>query len=181
MKLTNNTKVFVDPRVNIDKASFYVQGLHDIFGMENVIFTNKYFSDNKDRIDVLNFVTRGKKYSIDLGETSDVKASAYAWCDVYGHKNANKSKTPAQFQEKLVALPSSFGIKLYGHIDSAIYAWRNMWKTLHKIWPFTFVQRYRKQCRYRVLYEEYTPSTSVEKKLHFPFKLCLAQRRLVSK
>lgn len=167
MAQTNNSKVYVDPRVNIDKASFYVQGLNEVFGVENVIFTNKPFSGNEDRIDNLNFVTGGKKYTIDLGETSDVKPSAYAWCDVYAHKNANKAKTPAQFQDKLVALPSSFGIKLYSHKDSALYAWRNMWKTFYKIWPFTFVMRYRKQCRHRALYETYTQGNAVEKNYVF--------------
>lgn len=167
MSPTNNTKVYVDPLVNVNYAGFYIHGFYQKFGVKNVIFTNKPFLSLENRINCLNFVIDDKKYCIDFGETSDVKPKEYAWCDVYGHVNANLEKTPAEFRNKLVSLPPYFGIKLWSHIDSFVYAWKNMWKTFYKICPPVFIMRYRKQCRYRVYYEEYENSVPTDKNYIF--------------
>lgn len=167
MLQTSNTTVYVDPLVNVNYAGFYIHGFYQIVGVKNVIFTNKPFLSLENRKYCLNFVMDNKKYCIDFGETSDVKPKEYAWCDVYGHVNANLKNTPAEFHEKLVSLPPSFGIKLWSHADSFIYAWKNMWKTFYKVFPFKFIVNYRKQCRYRVYYEEYDNSAPVDKNYIF--------------
>ena len=163
MSLLNLSPVYVDPMVNVNYASFYILGLYQKFGKDNIIFTNKPFKQLalKSRVNCLNFVINDKKYTIDFGELNSVKPDVYAWCDVYGHVNANVARTPEKFRGKLVSLAPYFGVKLYSHIDSALYAWKNMWKTMHKTLPFTLVQRYRKQCRYRVYYEEYEKKSAI--------------------
>ncbi|MDD3787942.1 MAG: hypothetical protein PHO94_04510 [Petrimonas sp.] len=168
MPPTSNTKVYVDPLVNVNYAGFYIHGFYQKFGVKNVIFTNKPFRSLENRKNCLNFVIDHKKYCIDFGGTSDVKPREYAWCDVYGHVNANRKNTSAEYQQKLVSLAPSFGIKLWSHVDSFVYAWKNMWKTFYKVFPFKFIVDYRKQCRYRVYYEEYeNPAPEVDKNYIF--------------
>jgi hypothetical protein len=43
------TKVIIDPLVNIYYASFYIQGLFDKYGRKNIIFNSKPFENIKDR------------------------------------------------------------------------------------------------------------------------------------
>ncbi len=167
MPQTNHTQVIVDPMVNVNYAGFFILGLFEKFGQKNVLFSNKPFKTLQNRITTLNFVIGDKKYCIDFGETSDVKPTEYDWCNVYGHVNANFDNTPEKYRAKLVSLAPYFGVKLLSHGDSALYAWKNMWKTWLKIWPFTFVQRYRQQCRYRVYYEEYDRKHQVDKNYVF--------------
>lgn len=41
------SKIIIDPTSRILYASFYIEGLYQVFGKKNVTFSAKYFSDLK--------------------------------------------------------------------------------------------------------------------------------------
>lgn len=168
MKTSTKVIIRVDPQVNVNYAGFYLYGLYAGYGQKNVRFSNKPFKKLENRVSCFNFTINDKKYCIDFGEETDIKATEYAWCDVYGKVNVNFKQTIDTQYDKIVVLPPFFGIKLWGHIDSFIYAWKSMWKTLFQIFPPTHITRYRKQCRYRVPYEDYNkiPNTKEDYIFH---------------
>ena len=41
----NKSKVYLDPFCKMSYASFYIKGLYDVFGKDNVSFSAKYFKE----------------------------------------------------------------------------------------------------------------------------------------
>lgn len=132
------TIVYIDPSVRIKYASFYIKGLYDIFGKENVRFSRKYFKDLKRRTEshsydhYMAFVTEtGKeinKYIIDFRDKRSVKQSAYNWCDKYAKINFSPLLTNKRFHQKIVSIPPGFGINIWGKFDMAYYCISNLLK-----------------------------------------------------
>ncbi len=109
------TIVVVDADCSIVYSSFYLQGLHALFGKRNVRFGK--IEGKPAQSGNLSFVVcqggkPDRKISISLVDSYMVNEAIYDWCDVYGSVNANFSKTPEGFREKLVSLCPSFGIRL---------------------------------------------------------------------
>lgn len=80
---TKSTQVFIDPKVNIHYGSFYLQGLMDKFGKENVEFDRSNFGKLNDNQMCMNFVVSSnnveRRYTIDFNDFSTVKAQEYEW------------------------------------------------------------------------------------------------------
>ena len=108
------TKIIIDRNCDIVYSSFYVLGLNELFGNRNVSFGEL---DNLPRHDGLCFLvkmgTKCVKYYIHLADSYKINEAIYDWCDVYGSVNANFTKTPEKFHDKLVPLCPSFGIRLW--------------------------------------------------------------------
>ena len=152
-------KILIDPIANVCYSGFYIKGLYDKFGIDNVKFNSKPFENLKDRGDNFNFIiikeNISTKYSIHYDDPFKIKPSHYEWCDVYGCVNANFEKTPVEFHSKLVSLPPSFGIQLWNLFQTMFYLINN----LQKIWRITDVRKfsgkYKRQCLLRLPYKEY--------------------------
>lgn len=118
-------KIFVDPEDDIQYMSFYIKGLYDRFGQENVIFDHHIFQDlpYSERITrTMRFIVKTgiteRHYTIDTKDSYSVNETLYAWSDTYGSVNANFSKTPESLREKLISLCPSFAIR-YTNIGDA--------------------------------------------------------------
>lgn len=123
------TKVFIDPSIRIQYSSFYIKGLYDVYGKENVNFSRKYFKKLKRKSEshsydhYMAFVVVAKnelkKYIIDFRDKRSVKESAYEWCDKYAKINFSDILTDKCFHEKMVSIPPGFGIKIWGKYEMA--------------------------------------------------------------
>lgn len=129
-------KVFIDPEDDIQYMSFYIKGLFDLFGKDNVSFRFHAF----DEIPIEERYTRTmrvivkkgvieKRYVIDTNDNYRVNDVLYNWSDVYGSVNANYAKTQECFHGKLVSLCPSFAIKYTGLGDACVQAIRGGLKT----------------------------------------------------
>ena len=89
------TEVYVDPCMFPWAQTYFLYGLKEMFGKENVKFSNTFFSELRSSYGKnFNFVIkRGddiKKYSIDRFDINTINDMiAYDWCDVYGKVNTN--------------------------------------------------------------------------------------------
>jgi len=152
-------KIIIDPIANVYYSGFYIKGLYDKFGIRNIKFNSKPFEYIKDRGDNLNFIIINEnittKYSIHYDDPFEVKPYHYEWCDVYGCVNANFEKTPIEFHSKLVSLPPSFGIQLWGTFPTFFYLTINALK----VWKITnirkFSGKYKRQLLLRLPYKDY--------------------------
>lgn len=132
------TTVYIDPSVRIKYASYYIRGLYDVFGKENVKFSGKYFKQLERRTEshsydhYMAFVTvtgkEEKKYVIDFRDKRSVKLSAYDWSDKYAKINFSPLLTEKRFHQKMVSIPPGFGIKIWDSFDMAYYCALNFLK-----------------------------------------------------
>ncbi|MCH4824157.1 glycosyltransferase [Gramella lutea] len=119
----NKTKVYIDPTIRIKYSSFYIRGLYDVFGKENVKFSGKYFDSLKRASDpysydhYMAFVVINnkslKKYVIDFADRRTIKERAYIWCDRYAKINFSTYLSDNSFHEKIISIPPGFGINLW--------------------------------------------------------------------
>lgn len=119
----NTAKIFIDPTSRILYTSYYISGLYDVFNQRNVVFNHTYFIDLKRNREQFSFnhffafvhieneiLTR---FVIDFCDPNDVSQEAYDWCDVYAKINYNRPEEDV-FEEKIILIPPSFGIKIWG-------------------------------------------------------------------
>jgi glycosyltransferase involved in cell wall biosynthesis len=142
-------KVIIDPAVNVYYASFYIKGLYELFGKENVIFNNTSFYDLKSRDVNFNFIIRKgsfqTKYSISVDDSFEIKKECYEWSDKYGCLNTNWEKTPPEFTSKLISLAPSFAIRLWGIRDTFKYAAFNYFNYKNTFNIRKFFGKYKRQ------------------------------------
>lgn len=130
--------VYIDPSVRIEYSSFYIKGLYNVFGKENVNFSRKYFKQLKRKIEPHSYdhymafvVVRKdeiKKYIIDFRDKRSVKESAYQWCDKYAKINFSDILTDKCYHDKMLSIPPGFGIKIWGKYDMAFNCFNNFLK-----------------------------------------------------
>lgn len=130
--------IFIDPSVRIKYSSFYIQGLYDVFGKENVKFSRKYFKQLKRKTESHSYdhymafvvITNSelKKYIIDFRDKRSVKNSAYDWCDKYAKINFSGLLTDERFHAKIESIPPGFGINIWGKYEMAYYCISNFLK-----------------------------------------------------
>jgi glycosyltransferase involved in cell wall biosynthesis len=130
------TKVCIDPSIGIWYSSFYIKGLQDRFGKENVLFSAKYFNNLERKKDPYSFDkhlpfvvvssnSMVQKFIIDFGDSSLVSEIAYKWCDKYAKVNFNLEKTEKKYLEKMISIPPGFGIKIWNFFETAYYCFSN--------------------------------------------------------
>jgi glycosyltransferase involved in cell wall biosynthesis len=116
-------KVFIDPRSIINYSSFYIKGLYDYFGKNNIHFSAQYFDELKEIDMLMAFVlVENKKitrFIIDYRDQSDLIIEAYLWTDVYAKINLNRKTLtlPPNVPDKIVHIPPSFPIKIWNPIE----------------------------------------------------------------
>jgi len=95
--------------------SFYIQGISDAFGENNVDFSYRDFPELP--LDCLAFIVRGTKQSRVVVDAYDgvrlTDHRAIDWCDVYGKVNLGWSDLPRQYTHKCLPIGPSFPIRLW--------------------------------------------------------------------
>lgn len=121
-------KAFIHPLTNILYSSFYIQGLEELFGKKNVIFSSKRFCSvpksvvGKNLLLILEEGSVITKLFIDTDDSYRIKPEAYEWCDRYAHVNANFANIDEQYKDKLIPLCPSFGIRLWNRRELISHA-----------------------------------------------------------
>lgn len=155
-------KILIDPYANVYYSSFYIKGLYEKFGKENVCFDTKPFNNIQSRSVNFNFIVVDenglKKYTIHHDDPYDVKKELYDWCDIYGNVNTNFSKTPVEYHEKLISLAPSFGIRLWNLAQTVFYLSENYTKVDKSINLRKFAGTYKRQYLLRLALSEYEKS-----------------------
>lgn len=126
-------KVYVDPACNVNYSSFYIKGLWDIFGKENVCFASYPFKKLRygTNTHCLAFCIEDKNYVIDYADSNSVFYEPFLeWSDIYGKVNFNKNLLPDKWVNKIAHIGPNFGIGCFGN---------NKWKAL-----FNCLKSYRK-------------------------------------
>ena len=131
-------KIIIDPSVKISYSSFYIKGIEEIFGKNNVTFSSKYFKqllrkqESHSYDHYMAFVILENlqltKIIIDFRDKVSIKESAYEWCDIYAKVNFNKYLTKACFHDKIVSITPGFGIKIWGLWKTLYYCFSNLLK-----------------------------------------------------
>lgn len=130
-------KIIIDPTSRILYASFYIEGLYQVFGKKNVTFSAKYFSDLKRETEDFAFehffafvlINSDKitKYIIDFCDPNDINMTAYEWCDYYAKINLDLEHD-FNSQEKIISIPPSFGIKIWNLPETIFHCINNFIK-----------------------------------------------------
>lgn len=114
--------VIINPCGNILYKSFYIKGLEDLFGKNNVSYSMTPFMDlsssSLNGWDILFIVkdnNKSTKYYISCNDSYAINEEIYRWCDVYGSVNANFALTDKKYHKKLIPLCPSFGIKCWSN------------------------------------------------------------------
>lgn len=124
-------KIFVDPRSDYAYSSFYVYGLIQFAGNDNVKYSVREFKGISNPSSNLRFIIQNgeirKKYSIQTNDSYQINDSDYAWCDIYGCVNTNFTHYPRERFCKLVSLAPSFAIRIESSALAVIVkAWWRM-------------------------------------------------------
>lgn len=135
--MSSNTRILIDSSSRILYTSFYIEGLYDFFGKENVLFSSKQFMDLKRHSDDFAFehyfafiikTNDGNetKIVIDFCDATDINKNAYEWCNVYAKINLDKNDRT--HLEKTISIPPGFGIKVWNKWETLYYCFSNLIK-----------------------------------------------------
>lgn len=159
-------KIIINPLVNIYYASFYIQGLIDIYGASSILFDHEPFVQFQSNSYGLPFILYDgftiNKVCIDDGDFDSINQEYYEWCDVYGKVNTNWEKTPKDNFPKMVSLAPSFGIRIWDLPHTIYYALTNLLKSRNVANCRKFLGRYKRQFSLRLPIEAYTPEPAHE-------------------
>lgn len=130
-------KIVIDSTSRILYSSFYIKGLYDVFGKENVSFGRKQFKQlyrTKEQFSYQHFFAfivvidnNTTRYVIDFCDPIDINSDAYDWCDVYAKIN-NDEVINQHYNAKMVLIPPSFGIKIWNFRQTVFHFLTN-WVT----------------------------------------------------
>ncbi|HEY5590909.1 MAG TPA: hypothetical protein VIK55_07805 [Paludibacter sp.] len=174
MKKINIEKVTIDPRARIVYASYFIQGLYDIYGKKNVYFSLTPFiqleqlNDNEAFDQYFAFVIKSndriKRVVIDYRDKTSINESAYNWCDIYGKVNLSTIEK----RDKIYAIGPNFGVKLWSKPISILYCLINYlksYKLIHVNFRY-FMSGYNWQMKRNIL-STYNKSHSDQKYVFF--------------
>ena len=129
--MTKRARIYINPRCSILFSSYYILGLYEIYGKENVKFSAKYFKDlhqprsQRSFDHYMSFILiqndNRKRFVVDYDDKHDIDASAHEWCDVYAKINYNKALTLEKYYDKIVPIPPSFGVRIWSKFETLTY------------------------------------------------------------
>jgi hypothetical protein len=135
--MEKKTKVIIDPSCRVLFSSFYIEGIYNVFGRNNVSFSLKYFKELKRKEEshsydhymafvVIHPNNNKIKIVIDFRDKPSIKESAYEWCDKYCKINFNESLTDKKFHAKIISIPPGFGVKIWNFFETLYYCCFNL-------------------------------------------------------
>lgn len=124
--------VTIDPRFQISYSSYYIQGLMDVVGEENIRFgiiagigVCSRDDFRKGAAVLVQDGDREKHLFIDTWDSADVHPDYYRWSDIYAKINVRPEDLRL---DKLRLIGPSFGIQLWNPIKTLLLAAINYWK-----------------------------------------------------
>jgi glycosyltransferase involved in cell wall biosynthesis len=131
--MRNKSKVYLDPFCKMSYSSFYIKGIYDVFGKDNVSFSAKYFKELVREDGIYSFdyylalvvVAPGNtrtKIIIDFHDEVTVRKMACKWADKYAKININRDLTNKDLQHKLIAIAPGFGIKIWNFWQTSYHS-----------------------------------------------------------
>ena len=108
-------KILIDYNCNILYSSQYIYYLRNNF---DISFKKSPYNSikQKDNLFLFSVVKEDDLYNfvIDFADSSRINENAYIWCNVYGKINYNLTNGKYSDTSKLVIIPPSFGVKIWG-------------------------------------------------------------------
>lgn len=145
-------KIIIDPRCRISYASYYISGLWEIFGKQNVLFRMQPFKDLKQTIaeetfdQYFAFILKNKNIAkrviVDYRDKSNINTDALKWADVYAKVNFNTNDSDylnliPESKNKIIPIGTNFGIKIWKTFDTTKYLFLNYFRSV-KYLPVNF-------------------------------------------
>lgn len=168
-------QIVIDPSSRILYASYYIQGLYEVFGKKQVKFSSRPFQTlqrSKDDFSFEHFFAfvivkpNGRKIQIvvDFCDPPDIHPQAYAWCDTYAKINFNELETPAEFLVKIRHISPGFGIKIWNLRKLFFTVFQNYFKSKARslVTVKRFFKDYKSQYERRKI-EDYKPKNLAER------------------
>lgn len=127
------TKVYIDPKTDVNYSGFYILGLYELYGRKNVFFSSKYFKELSINSSLRFTLVSGnevRRYVVDWADLTTIDLVDYEWCHIYGKVNYNKSALAGLISDKVVRLPPGFGIKVWPYYKNFYFSIVNLFKVL---------------------------------------------------
>lgn len=151
-------QVVIDSSSRIWYSSFYIQGLYELFGKNNVHFSSKPFEELQRKSIPYSFdhymafilkVVDGsiQKYVIDFNDVNLIHETAYKWSDVYGKINLHKTDAENKSLDKIISIPPSFAVKIWNLPQTAYYFISNLIR--NKFSPLVSLKEYSRDYYYQ--------------------------------
>lgn len=152
MHINSDSQVIIDPRARIVYASYYIQGIFDLFGADQVCFRMSPFKQLVKKYDNLAFdeffafiiIRNGQeiKIVIDYKDSYPVNSEIYDWCDIYGKVNLNENYTDISTYKKIINIGPGFGVRIWNNYKTIFYAILNFIRSYRylntKYYPFFY-------------------------------------------
>jgi len=141
-KTKNSPQIVIDPRFRMSYASFYIKGLMDSYGRENISYNllpDYLYNDTTDYRKGFVFLIGNEKVYIDFDDPSNISKIHYDWCDIYGKVNCLESDLTQL--NKLKAIGPSFGINILDfHFVKVL--WKLFWTLNKPVRFFNYLKDY---------------------------------------
>lgn len=133
----NVRQILIDPTSRIFYASYYLQGLSEVFGNEKIKFAKAaLFKELNRKSEAFAFEHyfafiavyedgHQRRIVVDFCDVTDINASAYKWCDLYAKVNLDPS---AERDLKLISIAPGFGIRVWNPARTLYFALTNLIK-----------------------------------------------------
>jgi hypothetical protein len=106
-------KINIDASCDFNYSSYYILGLKEFYGANNIYYTSKGFEQFRHNNDFFAFeIVSNQSYKVivDFGDSSKIEEIAYKWCDIYAKINLTNFGMKAH--EKTIPIGPSFGIQI---------------------------------------------------------------------
>lgn len=162
-------KVYIDSACDIHYSSFYIKGLEQCFGRNNLHFKNKPFNELKFNNHFFAFIIKENSIEtriiIDYADSSMIDKIASEWSDIYCKINIDESKN--YNTNKLVSIGPSFGINIYTPTRTLFLALMNFLKSRKRIHSLRrFFSNYKAQLK-RPKINDYYPCAEQDDYIYF--------------
>ncbi len=127
-------KIIIDPRTRISYASYYIAGLWDVFGKENVVFRMQPFKALMQKVaeetfdQYFAFVLKEKnrpeqRVVIDYRDKSTLNLDALQWSNVYAKVNFNSGideyvQLRQELKNKIMPAGPNFGVRIWNTMNT---------------------------------------------------------------
>jgi len=176
-------RVRVYPGFDALYYSFYLEGLEQVFGRDNLSLTARGFPRFGHHC--LAFEAEGadgktRRVYLAASDGAGINGPGLEWCDVYGKANLaldldgelKNAAPPAELRGKLRAIGPSFPVRRWAPLGAALQAALNFARCRGQVErPREHFANYRRQYKYRLPLAAFEPSTPQEDYVFFASRL----------
>jgi len=153
----------IHPGYNAFYYSYYMWGLINRFGWNNIEFTRQGFPDLHHHCLCItcDIDQESKKIYISAGDGTGLNKNGLEWCDFCGKVNVDPNDSDGQYQFKIMPIGPSFGIRYLAFpqfLMQSLFTFSIARKEINN--PREHFANYYRQWRYRLPLEAYKPGQS---------------------